>query len=50
MALKGATWYQGESNVGAAAYYACGFPSMITRCETQRQPPPAPCPLVTLTG
>ena len=23
--------YQGESNVGAASYYACGFPSMITR-------------------
>jgi len=29
MALTGATWYQGESNVGAASYYAVGFPAMI---------------------
>ena len=31
MALTGFAWYQGENNVGAAAYYACAFPSMITR-------------------
>lgn len=29
MALKGATWYQGESNVGQASFYSCGFPAMI---------------------
>jgi hypothetical protein len=26
MALSGASWYQGESNVGAAALYACALP------------------------
>eukprot|EP00908_Phaeocystis_cordata_P008726 Transcript_19422.p1 GENE.Transcript_19422~~Transcript_19422.p1 ORF type:complete len:329 (-),score=91.77 Transcript_19422:118-1104(-) len=31
MALTGASWYQGESNVGAAAFYSCAFPSMIAR-------------------
>ena len=31
MAMTGAIWYQGEANVGGAAYYSCGFPSMITR-------------------
>ena len=31
MALTGASWYQGESNVGGAAFYACAFPSMIAR-------------------
>jgi len=30
MALKGVTFYQGESNVGADAYYACQFPTTIT--------------------
>lgn len=29
MAISGATWYQGEANVGAAKYYACQFPSMV---------------------
>jgi len=29
MALKGAIWYQGESNVGQTDYYACAFPAMI---------------------
>ena len=29
MALKAATWYQGESNVGQARFYACAFLSMI---------------------
>ena len=34
MALTGATWYQGESNVGQASYYAVGFPQMILgQCE-----------------
>jgi sialate O-acetylesterase len=28
--MIGAIWYQGESNVGSADYYACGFPTMIT--------------------
>jgi len=31
MALKGLTWYQGESNMGGANYYSCAFPSMIKR-------------------
>ena len=31
MAMTGAIWYQGEANVGGAAYYSCGFPSMISR-------------------
>ena len=31
MSLKGITWYQGESNVGQASFYACAFPSMIAR-------------------
>eukprot|EP00937_MAST-01D_sp_MAST-1D-sp2_P006352 g6352.t1 len=31
MQLTGISWYQGESNVGGAAYYACAFPSMIRR-------------------
>jgi len=30
MALTGVTWYQGEANVGGAAYYAEAFPAMIT--------------------
>ena len=30
MALRGASWYQGESNVGAAQFYACAFPAMIS--------------------
>ena len=30
MALTGATWYQGESNVGQAGFYAAAFPKMIT--------------------
>lgn len=30
MAVHGITWYQGESNVGAASYYACQFPAMIS--------------------
>lgn len=29
MSFKTAIWYQGESNVGEAAYYACQFPAMI---------------------
>lgn len=29
MALTGAMWYQGESNVGGARYYATAFPAMI---------------------
>ena len=29
MALTGATWYQGEANVGGAGYYAQAFPAMI---------------------
>jgi len=29
MALKGATWYQGESNVGQTDYYTCAMPQMI---------------------
>ena len=31
MALRGVTWYQGESNVGQAGFYQCAFPSMIRR-------------------
>jgi len=30
MTVKGATWYQGESNVGQTDYYACAFPAMIS--------------------
>jgi len=30
MALKGVTFYQGESNVGADQYYACQFPATIS--------------------
>jgi len=29
MTIKGALWYQGESNSGQPNYYACGFPAMI---------------------
>jgi sialate O-acetylesterase len=29
MSFKTAIWYQGESNVGEAAYYSCQFPAMI---------------------
>lgn len=29
MTIKGAIWYQGESNVPEPAYYACAFPAMI---------------------
>jgi sialate O-acetylesterase len=29
MSFRTAIWYQGESNVGEAAYYACQFPAMI---------------------
>jgi sialate O-acetylesterase len=29
-AIRGAIWYQGESDVGRAAEYAVGFPKMIT--------------------
>jgi len=29
MTIKGATWYQGESNTGQQNYYACAFPAMI---------------------
>ena len=29
MSFKTAIWYQGESNVGEAAYYSCIFPAMI---------------------
>jgi hypothetical protein len=32
MTLRGATWYQGESNVGQSSFYSCGFPAMIKRC------------------
>ena len=60
MALKGATWYQGESSelrppvtlvpspdshrqlfadVGGAGFYACAFPSMITRWREAFQDP-----------
>jgi len=28
--IKGAVWYQGESNSGAAKYYSCAFPAMIS--------------------
>jgi sialate O-acetylesterase len=28
--IKGAIWYQGESNAGAYARYICSFPAMIT--------------------
>jgi len=34
MALTGVTWYQGEANVGGAAYYAQAFPAMITGWRT----------------
>lgn len=30
MRFAGATWYQGESNAGDPASYACRFPAMIT--------------------
>jgi sialate O-acetylesterase len=30
LSLKGAIWYQGESNTGHAEYYSCAFPAMIT--------------------
>ncbi|PRP89746.1 hypothetical protein PROFUN_00088 [Planoprotostelium fungivorum] len=30
MIISGFLWYQGESNVGHAKYYACAFPAMIT--------------------
>jgi len=30
MTIKGATWYQGESNTGQQNYYACEFPAMIS--------------------
>jgi len=30
MRFKNAVWYQGESNAGQAAYYACQFPAMIS--------------------
>jgi sialate O-acetylesterase len=29
MSFKTAVWYQGEANVGEAAYYSCQFPAMI---------------------
>jgi len=29
MGFRSAVWYQGEANVGAAAFYACQFPAMI---------------------
>jgi len=29
MSIKGATWYQGESNAGNPNNYACSFPAMI---------------------
>jgi sialate O-acetylesterase len=29
MSFRTAIWYQGESNVGEAAYYSCQFPAMI---------------------
>lgn len=35
MAVTGATWYQGESNVGQAGYYAEGFPDMIKGWRAQ---------------
>mmetsp|Transcript_20487 Transcript_20487/g.62479 ORF Transcript_20487/g.62479 Transcript_20487/m.62479 type:complete len:609 (-) Transcript_20487:572-2398(-) len=35
MALTGALWYQGESNVGQARYYSCQFPSMIRWWRTK---------------
>jgi len=28
--FRGAVWYQGEANVGAADYYTCAFPAMIS--------------------
>jgi len=30
MTIKGATWYQGESNAGNPNNYACSFPAMIS--------------------
>ena len=30
----GVTWYQGEANVGGAAYYSQAFPAMITGWRT----------------
>eukprot|EP01123_Difflugia_compressa_P004040 TRINITY_DN15381_c0_g1_i1.p1 TRINITY_DN15381_c0_g1~~TRINITY_DN15381_c0_g1_i1.p1 ORF type:complete len:514 (+),score=79.40 TRINITY_DN15381_c0_g1_i1:46-1587(+) len=30
LTIKGALWYQGESNVGQPNYYACAFPTMIS--------------------
>ena len=53
MSLKGITWYQGESNVGQASFYACAFPSMIARwreaepehkLEAAPEPEPEPVP------
>jgi hypothetical protein len=32
--IKGALWYQGESNAGAAARYACFLPAMISEWRT----------------
>jgi sialate O-acetylesterase len=35
MTIKGALWYQGESNRGAASQYACMFPAMISTWRSQ---------------
>lgn len=39
MAFRAATWYQGEANVGQAAFYACQFPAMITDWRNGLQDP-----------
>jgi len=39
MAIKGATWYQGESNVGQDPYYSCAFPVMISDWRAKLQNP-----------
>ena len=36
--LKGATWYQGESNAGNPTGYACLFPAMIDDWRAKMQP------------
>jgi sialate O-acetylesterase len=36
--LKGATWYQGESNAGNPTAYACLFPAMIDDWRARMQP------------
>jgi len=35
MRVRGATWYQGESNAGNATNYACRFPAMINDWRNQ---------------